>query len=320
MRQMTGDILSVGSELFVYQSNIELKQFSSNRLDLILKSVNLNDSGLYTCMFNDEKLISFLIEILVAPHFVSYYPLEGSISYPEGSSLNLSCHAFAIPSVNISWIFKNKIKHSKSIHHGENLYLTSIQPSDSGLYECVASNMYHASISRAFYVTVQYVPHVLILNDKIRNILHDTVIIKCRVCSIPQVNHIYWFRENQQIIDINIDIKTQIIDDQCSESLMKIININEYQFGQYECRADNILGYKSDYTSIQQISRIRKVKQKIYTDEINRNGRTALSYNKTQKRKKNQTITTGKNFLSNSIRKKFSWQWWWILSLFISWI
>jgi hypothetical protein len=63
MRQMTGDILSLGSELFVYQSHIQLKRFSSNRLDLKLVSVNQNDSGLYTCMFNDEKLISFFIEI-----------------------------------------------------------------------------------------------------------------------------------------------------------------------------------------------------------------------------------------------------------------
>ena len=75
--------------------------------------------------------------------------------------------------MNISWIFKNKFKQSKSknehlscykndpnctiedVHNSDDLYLTSIQPSDSGLYECIASNMYHASISRAFYVTVQ---------------------------------------------------------------------------------------------------------------------------------------------------------------------
>jgi hypothetical protein len=67
MRQMTGDILSLGSELFVHQplSNeyIQLKQFSPNRLDLKLISINQNDSGIYTCMFNDEKLTSFLIEI-----------------------------------------------------------------------------------------------------------------------------------------------------------------------------------------------------------------------------------------------------------------
>ncbi len=43
------------------------------------------------------------------------------------------------------------------------------------------------------------------------------------------------------------------------------------------------------------VSRIRKVKKKVYPDEINRNGRTALLINKSQKRKKNQTITNGKN-------------------------
>jgi hypothetical protein len=67
MRQMTGDILSVGSELFVQESSsnqhIKLNKFSSNRLDLKLISVNQNDSGIYTCMLNDEKLASFLLEI-----------------------------------------------------------------------------------------------------------------------------------------------------------------------------------------------------------------------------------------------------------------
>jgi hypothetical protein len=67
MRQMTGDILSLGSELFVHQfssnQHIQLKQFSSNRLDLKLLAVGQNDSGIYTCMFNDERLSSFSLEI-----------------------------------------------------------------------------------------------------------------------------------------------------------------------------------------------------------------------------------------------------------------
>ncbi len=67
MRQMTGDILSVGSELFVHElssnEHIKLNQFSINRLDLKLVSVNENDSGIYTCMLNDEKLTSFLLQI-----------------------------------------------------------------------------------------------------------------------------------------------------------------------------------------------------------------------------------------------------------------
>lgn len=67
MRQMTGDILSLGSELFVHEATasqrIHLTRFSSNRLDLKLLSINQNDSGIYTCMVNDDKLTSFVLEI-----------------------------------------------------------------------------------------------------------------------------------------------------------------------------------------------------------------------------------------------------------------
>ncbi len=66
-------------------------------------------------------------------------------------------------------------------------------------------------------------PRVLILNEKRRNSVHDTVLVKCRVCSIPQVDQIYWFRDNQQIIDENIDMKIEILNDQCSESIMNIL-------------------------------------------------------------------------------------------------
>jgi hypothetical protein len=115
-----------------------------------------------------------LISFLVPPQFVSYYPIEGSVSYSEGSSMNLSCRAFAVPSANITWIYRDKNKQSKSnylfqkefvlakfifvflaIHNGENIYISSLLSSDSGSYECIASNNFHASISRSFYVTVQ---------------------------------------------------------------------------------------------------------------------------------------------------------------------
>lgn len=50
---------------------------------------------------------------LVPPRLVSYSPKEPSISYSEGSSMNLTCHGFAIPSANVTWIFKDMNKQSK---------------------------------------------------------------------------------------------------------------------------------------------------------------------------------------------------------------
>lgn len=40
---------------------------------------------------------------------------------------------------------------------------------------------------------------------------------------MPQIDHIYWFRNEQLITDPNIDIKIQIINDQCSESIINIV-------------------------------------------------------------------------------------------------
>ncbi len=42
-----------------------------------------------------------------------------------------------------------------AIHSGEDVYISSLESTDSGSYECIASNGYHATISRSFYVTVQ---------------------------------------------------------------------------------------------------------------------------------------------------------------------
>lgn len=63
----------------------------------------------------------------------------------------------------------------------------------------------------------------MILNDRIRNSLHDTVMIKCQVCASPQVELFYWLRNDRTMVDEeNIEIKTQILDEQCSQSLISI--------------------------------------------------------------------------------------------------
>jgi len=270
-------------------------------------------------MLNDEKLSSFLLEIFVPPQFIFYSPLEGSVSYSEGSSMNLSCRAFAIPPANITWIYRDKNKQSRTIHNGEDVYISSLQSSDSGSYECIASNHFHASISRSFYVTVQYSPRVMILNDKMTSDVQDTVIVKCHICSIPEVSQINWLRHDQILMDVNILIKTQTIDHyQCTESIMEIVDVSEYQFGQYECRAENNLGQNSAFIDIQQNSKNSKVKQKEFnSNEINRNGRTALLIDNHEK----LNSTSNPRWLTNNsfVNKYFSFYYYSII-VFIYWI
>jgi hypothetical protein len=64
----------------------------------------------------------------------------------------------------------------------------------------------------------------MILNDKMISDVHETVIVKCHICSIPELIQINWLRNDQIIGDVNIIIKTQTIDHyQCEQSIMEIV-------------------------------------------------------------------------------------------------
>ncbi|CAF1582463.1 unnamed protein product [Rotaria magnacalcarata] len=257
MHQTTGDLLSLGSELFIDKpltnNHIKLIRFSSNRLDLNIFSVNQNDSGLYTCMHNDEKLSSFLLEIFVPPRFISFSPVGATVSYPEGSSMNLSCHAHAFPSTNITWIYRNKNKQFRTIHYAEDLYISSLGFTDSGSYECIASNGYHEKISRSFYVTVQYPPRVMI--KKFINFFIKPVQLNCEICSMP-LPQTEWLRNGKSILnEQHFIINTNQISIENEECLLTVLTIHESlheNYGRYECRAENFLGHHSDHIDFNQ--------------------------------------------------------------------
>ena len=66
-------------------------------------------------------------------------------------------------------------------------------------------------------------PRLMIFNEKIVRDVQETVLVKCRVCSIPEVIQINWLRHDQIINDVNILTKTHPIDHQCSETIMEIV-------------------------------------------------------------------------------------------------
>ena len=68
-------------------------------------------------------------------------------------------------------------------------------------------------------------PRVTISNNIVTSDVHDTVIVKCRVCSNPQATQIDWLRHNQPIMDVNVLVQMQTTTDrhQCTESIMEIV-------------------------------------------------------------------------------------------------
>jgi len=140
---------------------------------------------------------------------------------------------------------------------------------------------------------------------------------------MPQVTHVDWLKRDKQLIDVNILLKTQSIElDHCLETTMEIVDVSEFQFDQYECRAENQLGHKSTYVDLQQISRSKKKhhRKQYHYDESNRNGRTALFINQQNYTNSVSPKSLSSEMITSSSSSKTSGRhFWWILSLSICW-
>ena len=67
-------------------------------------------------------------------------------------------------------------------------------------------------------------PRLTISQDQHHYEIHDSVLIKCHICSIPNSIQVNWFRDEQLLLDINIIIKTQSLEQsQCILSILEIV-------------------------------------------------------------------------------------------------
>lgn len=67
-------------------------------------------------------------------------------------------------------------------------------------------------------------PRLVISKDSQMNDIHDSVLIKCHICSIPNLIQVNWFRDEELLMDINIIIKTQTFEQsQCVQSTLEIV-------------------------------------------------------------------------------------------------
>ncbi|KAM4860047.1 vascular endothelial growth factor receptor 1 [Thomomys bottae] len=131
-------------------------------LNLVIKNVSLNDSGIYACRARNiytGALVLQKTEVTIrdqeAPH------LLGNLSdhtVEISGSATLDCHASGIPEPQITW-FKNnhKIQQAPGIILGpgnSTLFIERVTEEDEGVYQCRATNQKGATESSA-YLTVQ---------------------------------------------------------------------------------------------------------------------------------------------------------------------
>jgi len=149
----------------VFVGEIKIRNDDRMSLDgshMVIQGVTIWDSGGYYCEVEtdiDQPItLKHNLQVLDPP--VLEEVGERQLTSIYGSTISLSCRANGQPKPNITW--SREEKRSEILGHGPELTLTHIGRLDAGHYKCSASNGVGEPVSKAVYLTVQYILRYLL--------------------------------------------------------------------------------------------------------------------------------------------------------------
>lgn len=223
--------------------------------NLHIRTVRFSDRGMYTCTLNTKPVLIKRIDltVLVPPDINEYWSSQNQI-VREGATVHLTCNATGRPAPEIRWfrktvysIAEKKDGMTMSIGApGEILVIHNITRYCDGLYECVASNGVGDAVSKEINIEVQFPPEIHLLTKKMSQRLGKETILTCMISASPQAVGVW--HKNGQKIESDWKIRSEIyIESPHTVSLdLKIMNLEEKDFGFYTCEASNELGGDSE--------------------------------------------------------------------------
>jgi len=237
------ELLTIGS--ITYTSNKRIS-FIDDGAKLVVKSVLTTDADTYSCQINTDPFIklSNSLEIHVPPT-AGIIPASELITVVEGEELLLSCETGGNPVPQVRWVKEGGLLPSgDSVAFDVDLTFPSLQREDSGVYVCTATNgVRNPAIART-EVQVNFAPAVTVDAETMDAREGGVISLSCSVESDPQPI-IIWTKIGQpdnpivnsgtyQILETNVGHMT--------ESVLRVSNVREDDFGVWKCQAQNYLG------------------------------------------------------------------------------
>ncbi|CAK8691082.1 unnamed protein product [Clavelina lepadiformis] len=223
-------------------------RFTAQGQVLEISKAKTMDTGRYRCTaFNDagEDSKSFDVEVQTSPVFPSGDEIS-QVDVNEGSPLHIQCKINAVPTPELTW-YKDGIPLTSNedvyiFPGGRTLQIASAKPTDEGSYTCVATNKV-GSDEKQTDVSVNVPPTIGNGNNNlpvvVRESINNPFTLRCPVTGSPQPT-ITWYK-NGIPIDTN-DVKYDVDVD---GEVLTVINGQQSDSGNYDCRAKNKAGQDS---------------------------------------------------------------------------
>uniref|UniRef100_A0A5F8HA67 Hemicentin-2 n=1 Tax=Monodelphis domestica TaxID=13616 RepID=A0A5F8HA67_MONDO len=201
---------------------------------LRVEGVQVDDAGLYTCLAENpagEDGKNFLVRVQAPPNIVGSRETRTVIGLADGQ-LVLECPVEADPPPKIEW-HREVLKNHVSLWNGRFLQLQALDTSDSGDYNCVASNAAGSTspsscLFLAVAPTIQPGPSVVNVS------VNETALLPCKTRGLP-VSLVSWRKDGIPLVPGSPRYKLDY-------GSLRIQPVYPQDSGYYLCQASNSAG------------------------------------------------------------------------------
>lgn len=218
--------------------------------NLIIHDVKVKDRGRYICQINTQPIKTKPVDlnVLVPPQILNDEGGGREIIAKEGETVNVVCNVSGDPAPSVKWyrrpLTDTEGKERERIGmEGEILVIHNVSRFCDGVYQCVASNDVPPAVEMETKVIVEFQPEVTLVNTRISQEKGKMTMLMCYVTAFPQALSYWMYRGHE--VPTSERIKVEIYSENKPHTIvlsLRVLNISEADYGEYECVASNKLG------------------------------------------------------------------------------
>lgn len=208
---------------------------------LVIKKLNIEDSGLFQCIASNDAGSDFLVTWLKVKAFAPI--VESSpqnVTLLDGKDVVLPCRVAGAPTPNVTWLYYDMqtVEQTNRFQYLElgDLLITSVRVEDAGKYTCIRSNE-AGRVEASAYLSVLVRTQIIQPPADTRVLLGHDATLKCKVSGDPTILYqINWFHNNRPIVAGNQRIKIT------ADGTLEIHAVRPSDVGEYTCYLNSLGG------------------------------------------------------------------------------
>lgn len=215
--------------------------------NLEISDLEPQDAGDYVCQISDKinRDQVHTVEILVPPS-VRAIPTSGQLQARKGGPITLECKGSGNPVPSIYWTKKSGTgKSTARIGDGPILTLDKLERQQAGVYQCTADNGVGDPVTVDMRLDVLYPPDIQVEKSWIHSGEGFEAKLVCIVYADP-VATVSWYQNSFPIQTTD----RRIMNTRANRHTLTIRHIQQEDFGNYSCVADNSLGRSRKYMEL----------------------------------------------------------------------